>query len=179
MTLFQASSPQVEVSGETVRAIVAGMGSYAARALKMLAQHGMGELREDQWYPQQAWLDVFRDIAGSLGPSTLYRIGMKIPDTARFPPDLSCLHQALASIDAAYHLNHRGGEIGCYAYTATGARSGRMVCANPYPSDFDRGIIQAMANHFQPPGSLAKVSLDPSQPSRLQGGDRCTFLIQW
>lgn len=79
----------------------------------------------------------------------------------------------------AYHLNHRGGEIGSYKYQSTGPKSGKLVCHNPYPSDFDQGIITAAARKFAPPGVFPAVKLDETAPTRKKGADACTFLITW
>ena len=179
MRVFEAAAPNVEVNGETVLAIVAGMGSFSDRAERILASHGLVEPKPGHWYKQQAWLNAFRDIAGTLGPNTLYRIGLQIPERAQFPPEIASIDQALSAIDVAYRMNHRGGEIGNYHFESTGANSARMVCRNPYPSDFDRGIIQAMANRFKPANSFPRVELDGSAPSRRDGAESCTFLVSW
>jgi hypothetical protein len=92
------------------------------------------------------------------------------------------LQKALASIDTAYHLNHRGGEIGHYALVEFNEhdRTAIMVCNNPYPSEFDRGIISAMTKKFVPASSVIyDVQLDPLHESRLKGGDSCRYVITW
>lgn len=179
MKPFEASSPNVEVNGETVLAIVAGMSTFSDRATRILAKHGLPDPKPGVWYKQQAWLNAFQEISQTLGPNTLYRIGMMIPGQAKFPPEINTVIQALNAIDVAYKMNHRGGEIGSYLFESTGPRSGRMVCRNPYPSDFDRGIIQAMINRFKPVDGIAKVELNPSQPSRKTGADACTYEMSW
>lgn len=84
-----------------------------------------------------------------------------------FPPEINTIEKGLAAIDIAYHMNHRGGEIGHYKFQSTGNNSGKMVCDNPYPCEFDRGIIEAMAQKFKPKDSImAFVEHDESQPCR-------------
>ena len=179
MKAFEASSTLVEVNGETVLSIVAGMGTSSSRATRILAKHGLEDPKPGTWYNQQRWLDAFKEIAETVGPNTLYRIGMQIPAHAKFPPQITTIEQGLAAIDMAYKMNHRGGEIGCYAFQSTGPKRAKLVCNNPYPSDFDRGIIQAMANRFKPEGSFVTVELDATQPTRKQGGESCTYLVAW
>ena len=179
MKPFEASSPNVEVNGETVLAVVAGMGSFAERAHRILAGHGIQDPKPGSWHKQQAWLDAFKEISDRLGPATLYQIGMKIPEKAKFPPEIKTIDQALRAVDQAYKMNHRGGEIGSYEFRPTGQRSAEMVCRNPYPSDFDRGIIHAMANRFKPEGGFVQVELDGSIPNRKTSGEACTFKITW
>jgi hypothetical protein len=179
MQPFEATSAHVEVNGETVLAVVAGMGALSSRAVRILELHGMAKPQPGTWYKQQSWLNAFKDIARTLGPTTLFRIGLQIPERAQFPPDLTTLEQGLEAIDGAYRMNHRGGDIGSYAFQSTGPRSATLVCRNPYPSEFDHGIITAMANRYRSETCAPEVKLDPTQPSRLSGGDSCTFLVTW
>jgi hypothetical protein len=180
MAEFQAFEPGVEVIGRTVYTIVAAMGVTRSLALLILRQNGIDNPQPAEWYSQQAWLDAFRDISRQLGGPSLWKIGLKIPENAIFPPEIDSLEGALRSIDVAYHMNHRGGEIGHYTLQEFGANSAVMVCNNPYPCDFDRGIIEAMANRFRPhPGSAVRVAHDDSQPCRKTGGDACTYLLSW
>ena len=70
--------------------------------------------------------------------------------------------------------------IGHYGYEKAGETSAVMTCGNPYPCDFDRGIIDAMARAFKPADSLfIKVRHDDTQPCRKNGADACTYRVQW
>jgi hypothetical protein len=181
MAQFKAIDPNVEVTGESVQAVVGGMGAFKQAALKILAEHGITNIEAGTWHKQQAWLDAFKTIAEKVGNSTLYTIGLKIPENAIFPPAIDSLGKALAMIDTAYHMNHRNGEIGSFRFQRTGEKSVTMVCDNPYPCDFDRGIIMAFCNRFPPKGSVikAKVIHDDSQPCRKRGADSCTYQVTW
>ncbi len=180
MAQFIPFATGVEVNGETVLSVVDGMGSFQERALRILAEHGIINPQPGKWYSQKAWLDAFRSISEKMGGTTLLAIGRKIPENAKFPPEIDTLEKALASIDIAYHMNHRGGEIGHYRYEQTGNKSGRMICHNPYPDDFDRGIVDAVARKFKPKDAiLVNVIHDDSQPCRKKGDDSCTYLVSW
>jgi len=180
MKLFKASSPTVEVNGETVYAIIDGMGVFKSKAIKILADNGIENPQPGKWYNQQAWLNAFRTIAEQIGNSTLNAIGQKIPENAKFPPEIADIHKALGAIDVAYHMNHRNGIIGNYKYEKTGDKSGRIVCTNPYPDEFDKGIISAMARKFKPAGVFGvNVKIDETQPTRTKVGDSTTNLISW
>ncbi|MBI5835974.1 MAG: hypothetical protein HZB25_01905 [Candidatus Eisenbacteria bacterium] len=128
---------------------------------------------------QQSWLDAFREIAEKTGPATLRAIGRRIPDTAIWPPEVNSIPAALTSIDVAYHMNHRGGEVGSYHFELLGARSGRVVCDNPYPCSFDLGIVERTVAKFAPPGTNPLVRHDPAASCRETGGTSCTYLVEW
>ncbi len=179
MASFVAFAPGVEVNGETVLSVIDGMGAFKVMGLKILAEHGIVDPAPGMWYSQQAWLDSFKTIAAKLGPSTLRAIGKSIPQNAQWPPEVKTVEAALSSIDIAYHMNHRGGEIGHYTFKANDGHNGTLVANNPYPSDFDLGIVQAVALKFAPPNTRPNVSLDTSAPTRQDGGDSCTYLINW
>lgn len=179
MAQFRAYASAVEVNGQTVLSVVKGMGAFAQSGLDILSRHGIKSPQPMGWYPQQAWLDAFQEIVKSIGTQTLSQIGRSIPGNAKFPPGIDSVEKALSSIESAYHLNHRGGEIGHYTFRKTAERAGAMECRNPYPCDFDRGIIEAMVRRFTAPGSKPKIIHDPSRPCRTRQGDSCTFLISW
>ena len=110
MVQFVAFAPNVEVNGQTVLSVVDGLNPFRMLALRILSGHGIVDPKPGEWYSQQAWLDAFKHISEKVS-ATLYKIGLQIPENADFPPDVDTIEKALASIDVAYHMNHRGGEI--------------------------------------------------------------------
>jgi hypothetical protein len=180
MASFKAFAPGVEVNGETVLSVVVGVPGGESLARRILAESGIADPQAGKWYPQQAWLDAFKKLADEVGPRTLFTIGKAIPENAQWPPFVNSIETALPSIDMAYHMNHRGGDIGKYGFESAGERSARMVCRNPYPCDFDRGIISSVATRFKP-ATVAVVTTrhDDTQPCRAKGADSCTYLVNW
>lgn len=180
MTQFQAISPNAEVNGETVLSIVAGMGAFKHKALELLAAAGIPDPAPGKWYRQQSWLDAFKAIADSVGANTLFVIGQKIPENAQFPPQIDSLEAALGAIDVAYHMNHRHGEIGHYHFRKLAERDLQVVGDNPYPCDFDRGIVAAMAKRFRPADSkYLEIAHDEKAPCRKKGASSCTYRVTW
>jgi hypothetical protein len=191
MAEFIAFRPGVEVYGAVVLSVVDGMGEFKSRAEAILAQNGIRRPQPEAWYPQQAWLDSFKTISEKIGPRTLFAIGKKILEAVEWPAWIDSLETGLGAIDMNYHLRHRlngvpmlneaTGEmtpgIGNYEFRGlTGEKSAVMVCNNPYPSEFDRGIITAMGRRFKPG---LEVRLDATQPTRTRKADSCTYLIEW
>ena len=179
MKTFVASSTNVEVNGETIYSVIDGMGVFKTTAVKILEENGISNPQPGQWYKQQSWLNAFKSISEKVGNSTLYNIGQRIPENAKFPPEINDIHKALSAINVAYHMNHRNGEIGDYKYENTGNRSARITCTNPYPDEFDKGIIFQMGKKFAPVGAAVTVKVDENLPLRAKGSDSTTFLVSW
>ena len=194
---FKAFEPGIENSGESVRAIVAGFNKFPSIALKYLVKYGflepnqkIDDLDITLWYPEEAFLQAFEAITNEVGANSLYGVGRQIPETAIFPP-MEGVIMALDSIDIAYHMNHRkNGKVMFDPQTGTMlegighfhnkpvANENRsvMVCETPYPCDFERGLISAIARKFEPGATTAH---DPNAPCRKNGADTCTYVIWW
>ena len=181
MPQFEAIDPAVEVHVKAIVSIVNAVDIGQETRLKILKKHGIDPFI-GEWYPQQKYLDAFKEISENIGDRTLFMIGKSIPEYAEFPPHIDNLEKALASIDVAYNMNHRGGRIGRYQLVEflEEDRTAVIVCDNPYPSEFDRGIITTMLRRFRPEDSIkSEVIRDLSKESRVDGHESCTYNITW
>lgn len=193
MAQYVAFNPDVEVNAATVLSFLHAMDNGRDTRSGILRKHGI-EPEPDQWYPQQAWLDAFREVAENIGETNVFMIGKAIVDHAEFPP-MEGLEQALSAIDVAYHMNHRlHGEVMYDSQTGEMTpgighyhlhrfdpdhRVAVMVCTNPYPSPFDEGIITRLARRFKPGFNNPGVERDELAESRARGGESCTYIVQW
>lgn len=178
MARFKARAPGVEVSGVSMLALLNGMDTFRRMGIEILAKNGIVNPQPRLWYRQQAWLDSFEEIAEAIGPTTLYRIGREIPKSVYWPKNVTDIEHGLASIDVAYHLNHRGGEIGHYKFTLLEPGHATIVCDDPYPCTFDLGIIEETANRFAS-GRHVTVHHDDTKPCRDNGGEMCVYDVRW
>ncbi|RLD79594.1 MAG: hypothetical protein DRJ10_08630 [Bacteroidetes bacterium] len=183
MPQFVAYNNKVEVNGQTIQSFIKGVTpQFRQKVIQILANNGISNLEKLKWYNQQEWLNAFKQIYDTIGSHTLFSIGKAIPDSATFPENIVSLRDALQSIDIAYHNNHKGGEIGYYRLTKFNEleRKAMMVCKNPYPCPFDRGIITSIVRKFKPVDSLNhEVELDKSSPDKLDDEESRTYLISW
>ena len=68
--------------------------------------------------------------------------------------------------------------IGHYAYAPSGDTSGTMTCNNPYPCEFDFGIIEAAANKFKP--ATATITVQHALGMcRQKGAESCAYTVAW
>ena len=185
MSEFISFDENVEVIVEVIAAFQAAFPPELLEVGTMtLRKHGIYKPEPGNFYPLQPFLDAMKDISEQFGDAMLYRIGEQIASNAVLPPGLDSIESALGAIDVAYHMNHRGGEIGNYLYHDIGENRGlkkaQMVCPNPYSCAFDRGVIEGFAARFKPEGSVdVIVCHDDSQPCRKTGSQACTYLITW
>lgn len=182
MAQFIAFEEGVEVNGQTILSIVKALPVGQEMRSEILSAHGIGNPEAEKWYSQQAWLNAFKELSGTMGDKILFNIGESIPEYAVFPTAIDTLEKALKSIDQAYHMNHRGGEIGSYrvAMFNEKERKAVMVCQTPYPSELDRGIICTMLKEYRPASSQHyTVDLDTTTISRTKGNNSCTYNISW
>jgi hypothetical protein len=183
MAPYEAFDEDVEVHGRTIIAVADDALSrfsdaYRETAVDALAENGIEDPSPDEWYPQQAWLNTFEVLASELEPHILDRLGEQIPDVAEWPTGISSVEEGLRSIDEAYRRNHRGGDIGFYDFEATGERTGEVTCENPYPCEFDRGLIRAVTRRYAPVESFVFVE-ERGERCRRDGDDACVYTVSW
>jgi hypothetical protein len=194
MALYQSAEAGIEILGKDIVAPLEGMGAFRKMAESILGSVGLGSVVADDkhWYPLQKYLDAFKMIAEKTGDSTLLSIGKKVMSTAALPP-MNSIEDALGLMDIAYHMNYRNAKgqvlfdparkpamlegIGHYKCEfVPGERKAVMVCTDPYPCAYDRGIITEFAKHYQ---RSAEVRHDDSKGCRKTGGDACYFIVTW
>lgn len=183
MTQFETFDTNVEVHGQTILAVVEEALSkfsedYQETARDALAENGVKDPDPNEWYPQQAWLNTFEVIADELEPHLLDRLGEQIPPVVEWPTDISGIEEGLRAIDQAYQLNHRGGDIGHYRFEPIDEQHGEVVCRNPYPCLFDRGLIRAVTQRHAPVESFVFVE-EERVKCRRDGDNACTYTVYW
>ena len=62
--VFKSRFPDVEVNGQTIYAVVDGMGAFKGTALNWLEEVGIKDLQPEKYYSEQAWLDCFTWLGG-------------------------------------------------------------------------------------------------------------------
>jgi hypothetical protein len=188
----------IEVDGRNVRIITDAFRLFPDAGLKPLVKHGIGRTSADGkvvveasgWHPLGAWLTALEEILRSVGSSKMFEIGKQIPRVAVFPPEIRDAQGALQSLDVAYHMNFRkngvpmlnpitgaiADGIGHYRGTVKSPRSAVVECDNPFPCDFDRGIVVALAQRFEPNAMIQH--LDEAR-CRKRGNPICRYSVTW
>src|SRR5579859_5160424 len=115
MTQTPRVDPAIQVVGGDVLAIKAAIKALGGDPEPLLDRHGLRNIQAEDWYSLQLNLDLLEDIRVSkFDFLSQVAIGEKIPDFVHWPPSIQTVEEAFGSIDTAYHMNHRGGDIGWY-----------------------------------------------------------------
>ncbi len=178
------------VNGATIMSIISGLFSLKFIGYKYLVEEGIVDLVPDSkhWYPQQKWLNAMKKIANNISLITLYQIGRKIPENAIFPNNITDIKNALYSIDIAYHMNHKDGDvllynsetgellpgIGNYKVVSIENNCAIMECDTPYPCEFEEGIIFAIVNKY-----YEIVKIEHIGECRNDGAEKCVYEIKF
>ena len=188
--------PGIEVGGGSIGSIIDAFQQYPSVVTKYLVQSGLVSGKQSQidrsaWYPLDKWLTVYHSIAKDVGINSLYTIGKKVPDYVQLPPHVTDIRSAFGTLNIAYHITHRKngvvmfdpatgtmldgiGNVTCEA--ASGEQKLTLKFENPYPCEFDRGLIHGFATKFEP---TARVLHDNSAPCRKKGASSCTYVVTW
>lgn len=188
----------IEVNGICVDVFVEAFKLFPSVVLKRLPAFGIGTIKgkdvvidKEAWYPLENWLAAYEDIINSIGPRATHQMGMQIPKVAPPPPQVNDIHQIAGAVDVIYHTHHRkngrpmfnpanGSKldgIGNYGYKPTpGEKKITSICDNPYPCEFDRGLITAYCQTVE---KYARVTHDDRAPCRKRGEPACTYTIVW
>lgn len=187
MAEFKSSDPRAEVLGDVVKAFLAGFPQDSRSiAQQILEKHGV-TATSGTYCPLQNFLNAMREISDKFTGQMLFRIGEQIALHASLPQGIDDLQKCLASIDVAYHLNHKGGDIGGYKYEYLGKSENShlldratLVSNTPYPCAFDHGVIEGFSKRFKPAGTYdVVVRHEDGGTCRRDGQSSCAYLISW
>jgi hypothetical protein len=177
MAEFISFDPNVEVAGQSMLSVLAGM---TESAMPLIRKYHLENLDPQKWYPLQPILDFYKEISQSKNATlNLVSTGMKVPEKAVFPGDIDDIYKAFQALNVAYHAHHRGGDFGDYHYNLVRDRHIAIVAHNPFPCDLDYGIIVGLARRFKPPRGNLHVYHDRRGVCRKQGADQCTYHVTW
>lgn len=179
MDQFTSFDPQTEVIGQLMIAFQESGDKSLIQ--KYLEKHGLADIRPDQWYPLQTWLNVLRDMDEAGDMLNLVDIGMHLIQTAVLPPGFLNLplKDALLMMNEANRLNNRNGDLGEYKIEEVEDRHIVIRARIPYPDDWLYGMFYGGARRFLPSGALVDLTYDPVIPRRGAGGEVTIFHLRW
>jgi hypothetical protein len=169
-----AVPPDAAVRGGVILSVLAAMGPFRRRGEQALADHGIGEVDVERWYPLASYLEALEAIRDRMGPNTLFQVGRQIPNHIALPPGLDSFAAVLGAFGAVYENSHRGVPGGAVTHELLSDRSGRITSATPYPCDLDRGVIVGLYQHLLG----VRVVVEDEEECGKEGGGCCAYVIK-
>jgi methyl-accepting chemotaxis protein len=166
----------IEISGATIQSIAKSFLSDDLAKKIIYDAIGTRDINPDRFYPAIKFLGALNLIGEKFGAGSLSRVGSKIMESAVWPDMVKNLESALGSINEAYKMNHRPNDvnvIGKYELRVFGNQF-ELYCNNPYPCDFDQGLIKGVMTAFDSKASL----MHKKGSCRKQGDSACVYIIR-
>ncbi|MHA1673541.1 MAG: hypothetical protein ACTSYI_07925 [Promethearchaeota archaeon] len=166
----------VKINGQTILSIKKGLLSEKI-ATKFIVEAVGESVEEDKFYPAEGFLKALNNIGEKMNVAIMKKVGTKIVEAAKWPPGIDSLDSAMQSISVAYKMNHRPNDaaiIGDYIYNKIDERECTITATNPYPCDFDEGIVNGVARTIEK--SVFVTHLEGS--CRKNGDSKCVYLIR-
>lgn len=164
-----------QILGAAIEPVLKAFLSEATAAKMLKDGLGIETLSTQAYYPALKYIKTLDLIRSKVGDAVLRKVGLHIMTSAKWPPNVTNLEGALASIDVAYHMNHRPNEnIGHYKFQKISDKHFKIICDNPYPCAFDLGIITGVAQAFSPKAMV----FHEKNSCRAQGQPICEYSIK-
>ncbi|MBN2134754.1 MAG: hypothetical protein JW737_03405 [Acidobacteria bacterium] len=171
---FKSKNPDVKVSGGAILAFLDALNNREL-GLKYLEKHGILNIEAKKFYSQQAFLLTQKDLAETMGVAiALEATGANIP--LELPPEKAkTVFEIFENWQKHYMDNNIGDTESYFRIIERGENYLLLETNNPYPCDFDRGLIKAFAHFVQPEAKVVKWG----SKCRSHGDDACTYHISW
>ncbi len=180
MSKYTVFSPDHEVLGAaiiTYRDSV-NLEHYA----EVYAEHELGGVKPDQWYPYQKVLDVLNTLAERGGEMMDFvSIGMAVSSKAPLPPEFDAMPfaQVIQAVGMAVAQFNRGKDCGYTKFEEISPTHIKLEIRDPAPDDLLYGNIYGYAKRFLPAGYRFSVRYDTDIPRRELGGHSTIIHVEW
>jgi hypothetical protein len=162
-------------SGAALQAFVRGLGHSRAIVDALLAEHGLTDVDPERWYDLNLARSIYAAVARQVGDRSLYAVGMQMIESAPFPPGIADVRGVLASLDAAYHMNVYGPDIGRIDVSFPDEHSASVVFTTPFPCALSRGVVQGCCRKYG-----AKALIEHQAGGCVDaGGAACAYYVTW
>lgn len=169
-----------EVLGQSASAIFNNM--RREEVLESLEKHGVANLKPDEWYPVDKFVDAMADWYNN--PNTtinLVSVGMAIIENAPMPSevaDMSPLEQ-LSLISMIHDQSHRNGDAGKYVMVQVSDNHVKITSNTPYPDDMIYGYIYGICRRFLAPKGYRFMLRYDDVITQHDGHDCTVFHVTW
>lgn len=166
---FIAGTPEAIVLGQVVKAFAENLEAEVIEPL--LPKHGLSDIKDEEWYPHQSWMNLLRELSEMPGGNiALVAFGKKVVETAVMPPEIDSIPKVLGALHAIHHLNLRNiPEEEGYRIEEVGPKHYLVHHNTPNPLDAIYGFVWGLAQRFRAPGEPFSVRIvDDNHPGVLE-----------
>ena len=157
------ASPNAEVIGSAMNNFFVSLNKdmFMPIVEQTLSEYGITEIKDDEWYPHQVSLHVFKRIldTDNNASENLVALGLAYVETAAFPPEIDTIATAMHALKQTYHLNIRNvPKTEGYEVIEVSPKHIQVVDENPFPHDTVYGFIWGVARRFREGNEAATVT---------------------
>ena len=165
---YKALSEDAQVIGEGILTFINAFGQRDL-AMKILSKHGIDEVQNGKWYPQQNYLNAMKELEQLIGALMLTKIGTKAVVTVQLE-QAGNIFDFFSKVGASYNINHKGDTQSYYKIIEKGDDYFILETNNPYPDSFDRGLYEGFARQFHPSAKVSTID---------KGLEKRQYKIRW
>jgi hypothetical protein len=161
--------------GAALQAFIRGLASSETLVQQILQAHDLTDIAADVWYDLNLARSIYYTVGKQIGERSLFGVGLRMIDSATFPPGITDVRAVLASLDHAYHMNVRGPAIGSITAEFEDDCSAIVTFATPFPCALSRGITQGCCRKF-----VANALLEHGPGGCIDtGAPDCKLHVAW
>lgn len=103
-----------EYLGAALQSFVRGLSHSGSLIQQILQSHGLTQVAADELYDLNTARSIYHTVGNQIGERSLYTVGLKMIESAEFPPGISDIRSMLSSLDHARF----GVRLSCHLVTA-------------------------------------------------------------
>jgi hypothetical protein len=134
---------------------------------------------EGQPWDQWKLLAAFYLVENKIGKNSSVAVGTKIFSTMPWPPQITCLEDALEGIEGAYRASHEASFEAIGGWPVLEKKPGYIKIANatPYPCYLEEGTLAGVCAGFSAQRPTYQIVSPP--PPKREGGTQTVYEVRF
>ena len=177
---YVAGSPEALVIGQTMLAFTQNV--TADMITPILEKLNATDIKADEWYPHQLWLDILKEVETTLGAGEASQIfvafGRQVVENAVMPPELKTIPDVLNALHAIHHANLQNvPEEEGYALIVNSEKDYTVLHNTPNPETAIYGFLWGLAARFRENDEIFVIQKLEENPHPEKA--RSAYSVKW